>query len=357
MSESGSEGKYPQESEPPVREFADRGTLWLLESPQNLHGLVRLLSEDIADRLDFNRAERLNRSFIPDDLHKQEADLLYRVPFKEGSGEVWVYVLLEHQSRPDKTMGLRLLSYMVQLWEAQVREWGDKKTPPARRKLTPILPIVFYTGKRKWTSPLSLNALIDVPALLQKFMPQFETLFLKLQETEAEKLTGSAIAAALRALQASEEPQNVLAQVLASVVDSLQKLPESSHAEWRRAMQYLYLLIRHRREASEQDELFEVLDEALEALGNEELEGLKMTGAQALIAEGRKKGREEGREVGRAEGREEGRRELLLEQLEFKFGPLSEATEAAVRALTNAQMIQVGKQILAAQTLADLKLP
>jgi hypothetical protein len=32
----------PNESEPPVREFADRGTLWLLESPENLRGLVRL---------------------------------------------------------------------------------------------------------------------------------------------------------------------------------------------------------------------------------------------------------------------------------------------------------------------------
>src|SRR5690242_10183281 len=102
-----------EENEPPIREFADRGTLWLLESPENLRDLVRFLSAEIADRLDFGRAERINRSFIPDDLHKQEADLLYRVPFREGKGEVWIYVLLEHQSRPDRTMGLRLLSYMV----------------------------------------------------------------------------------------------------------------------------------------------------------------------------------------------------------------------------------------------------
>jgi hypothetical protein len=57
----------PEETEPPIREFADRGTLWLLESPENLRGLVRLLTADIADRLDFTRAERLNRSFIPVD--------------------------------------------------------------------------------------------------------------------------------------------------------------------------------------------------------------------------------------------------------------------------------------------------
>jgi hypothetical protein len=38
-----------EDSEPPIREFADRGTLWLLGLPENLHGLVRLLSEDIAN--------------------------------------------------------------------------------------------------------------------------------------------------------------------------------------------------------------------------------------------------------------------------------------------------------------------
>ncbi len=74
-----------------------------MELPENLRGLLRLIAEGIAERLDFARAERINRSFVPDDLHKQEADLLYRVPFRQGIGEsegaVLVYVLLEHQSR------------------------------------------------------------------------------------------------------------------------------------------------------------------------------------------------------------------------------------------------------------------
>ena len=100
----------PNDSEPPIREFADQGTLWLLESPENLRGLVRLVAAEIADRLDFTRAERVNRSFIPDDLRKREAALLFRVPFQEGSGVALVFLLLEHQSQPDRTMGFRVLS-------------------------------------------------------------------------------------------------------------------------------------------------------------------------------------------------------------------------------------------------------
>ncbi len=58
------------DNEPPIREFADRGVLWLLESTQNLADLLRMLSTELAARLDFSRAERRNRSFVPPNLHK-----------------------------------------------------------------------------------------------------------------------------------------------------------------------------------------------------------------------------------------------------------------------------------------------
>jgi hypothetical protein len=53
---------------PLIREFDDRRTLWLLEDPQQFHGLPQILDFDLADRLDFARARRINRSFIPADL-------------------------------------------------------------------------------------------------------------------------------------------------------------------------------------------------------------------------------------------------------------------------------------------------
>lgn len=198
----------PDNAEPPIREFADRGTLWLLESPENLRGLLRLVAKDIADKLDFTRAERVNRSFIPEDLQKQEADLLYRIPFRDGRGEALVYLLLEHQSRPDLTMGLRLLSYMVEIWQAQVRAWKDARVPRSQWRLHPIIPLVFYTGRRKWRSDIGLAAMMEVPTALRTFLPTWETLFLKLRETPAEVLAnaGTAVAWVLRALQASDEP-------------------------------------------------------------------------------------------------------------------------------------------------------
>jgi hypothetical protein len=145
-------------SEPPlIREFDDRSTLWLLEDPENLRGLLQILDPALAERLDFRRAQRLNRSFVPADLQKAESDLIYTVPFGTGSGrEVWVYVLLEHQSEPDPLMALRLYLYMGQLWDAQRREWQDQRRSPRTLRLRPIIPVVYYTGERRWAAPLSL---------------------------------------------------------------------------------------------------------------------------------------------------------------------------------------------------------
>jgi predicted transposase YdaD len=114
-------GASPTPSPEVIREFNDRVTLWLLEDPASLRDLLRILEPDLAERLDFARAARVNRSFIPADLQKQESDLVFRVPAGAGTGEVWVYLLVEHQSRPDPLMPLRLHGYMGDLPQAGSR--------------------------------------------------------------------------------------------------------------------------------------------------------------------------------------------------------------------------------------------
>jgi len=338
----------PGNDEPPIREFADRGTLWLLESPENLRGLLRLVAADLADRLDFSRATRINRSFVPDDLHKQEADLLYRVPFHEGGAprEVLVYVLLEHQSRPDRTMSLRLLSYMVQLWEAQRRAWQDAGTPVGQWRLHPIVPIVFYTGKRRWSAAsLGLETLMELPpTLLTRFLPRHDTLFLSLRDTPPGALTGSAVAHALRTLQAADEPREALATILQEAVRYLEALPPSAQAEWRRAMRYLLLLIRHKRAPDERQALYQLVHDSVEHRHATEVNEMALTDAQVLMARGHR------------EGRQEGQREVVRALLESRFGPLDAATSAMVDNLTPAQVNEVVRRFANAQTLADLGL-
>jgi predicted transposase YdaD len=139
-----------------MREFNDRGTIWLLEDPAHLRGVLQILEPDLAGKLDFARAQRVNRSFIPADLQKQESDLIFQVPFTGSDREVWVYVLLEHQSEPGRLMALRLYLYMGHLWDSQRRQWQDANVPEEQQRLHPIIPLVFYTGTSTWSAPIGL---------------------------------------------------------------------------------------------------------------------------------------------------------------------------------------------------------
>lgn len=69
-----------------------------------------------------------------------------------------------------------------------------------------------------------------------------------------------------------------------------------------------------------------------------------MTGAQALLAQGRK------------EGREEGRREVLLDPMRVKFGVLPEDIVSRVNHLTLREVNAALERILTARTLAEMEL-
>ena len=191
-----------------IEHFPDRSLRRLLQDREYVLGLVQIIAPDIEVFLDFSQITYQKRSFISKALQERESDVLLSVPFQEDmdatdTDALLIYILIEHQSTVDKTMGFRLLSYMVQIWESQRREWETEKLPESERCLQPILPILLYTGDRLWTEPVSLTTIMDVPEILERFIPSFDTLFLGVKETEAEVLTqfGHPLGWLLRVLQ------------------------------------------------------------------------------------------------------------------------------------------------------------
>ena len=87
--------------------------------------------------------------FVSDDWRDSEADLLFSVE-REGGDDVPVllYVLLEHQSTPDRWMPLRMLNYCTQVWVA----WQHGHQQAERLPL--IVPLVFYQGAERWEHEL-----------------------------------------------------------------------------------------------------------------------------------------------------------------------------------------------------------
>ena len=69
-----------------------------------------VLPPALLGQLDLSAAELQESLFTDDELKERRADLLFRVPFKDG-GEVYLLILLEHQSSVDPTMPARMLVY------------------------------------------------------------------------------------------------------------------------------------------------------------------------------------------------------------------------------------------------------
>ena len=106
--------------------------------------LQQHLSPDVSQALNWSTLKLVEGSFVDEDLRDSEADLLYEVEQGAGEGSLWLYILLEHQSTPDRWMRFRLLKYCCRIWDMNLAE------RPTPRKLRPIVPLVFYQGVRSW---------------------------------------------------------------------------------------------------------------------------------------------------------------------------------------------------------------
>ncbi|WP_380178444.1 Rpn family recombination-promoting nuclease/putative transposase [Kalamiella sp. sgz302252] len=98
-------------------------------------------------------------SFVEDDLRTCYSDVLYSLKTTKGDG--YAYILIEHQSSPDKIMPFRLLRYSVAAMQRHL-EAGHKTLPL-------VIPILFYQGSRS-PYPYSMNwlELFSEPELAKK---------------------------------------------------------------------------------------------------------------------------------------------------------------------------------------------
>src|SRR5699024_7907955 len=86
-------------------------------------------------------------------------------------GWLYLYLLLEFQSRSDRWMALRLMNYVGLLWQDLVR---SRQLAPGGR-LPPVFPLVIYNGRPRWSAPRRLQPLLAAPAngALGDYQPQF----------------------------------------------------------------------------------------------------------------------------------------------------------------------------------------
>ncbi len=144
------------------------------------HELVRQLltsfvNEEWINCIEYSSLERIDKSFISDEFAERESDLIYKAKFKNQ--DIYIFILLEFQSTVDRFMSLRMLRYVIELYEDLVKN-HKLKTLPA------IFPIMLYNGENKWTASEELYTLIE-NSIPEKYIPKFR--YFKIAENEFSK--------------------------------------------------------------------------------------------------------------------------------------------------------------------------
>ncbi len=312
--------------------------------------VAQLLREFVAgpwlDGLDLDGMERLNTKFHADTGERREADLVWRIPRRDG-GDAYVMLLLEFQSTPDPWMALRMLVYAGLLWQQLVRE--QRLMPDGR--LPPILPIVLYNGEPRWRAPVDVRDLIGLPqaSSLWQWQPGLRYHLIDEGAFSASDLEGRAgLPALLFRLENSSDTGQ-----LAGLADAVLAW-FASHPGFPAARAVFVELLGAamaplRPDIRVPEELLEVRN-MLSARVERWIEEWKQEGLQQGLQQGLLEGEQRGQEL----GRKQGEASLLLRLLERRFGVLPDWAKDRVRAADTATLEEWGLRVLDAASLEDV---
>ena len=96
----------------------------------------------LSAKIEWDQLQLEPGSFVDSHYRHTESDLLFSATLADSP--CLLYLLFEHQITHEPTLALRLLRYMVRIWESSLRNH------PAPAKLPVILPIVLAQNAEVW---------------------------------------------------------------------------------------------------------------------------------------------------------------------------------------------------------------
>ena len=258
----------------------------------------------------------------------------------------WLYVmvLLAFQSTVEPAMAVRVMTYTGLLYEKLI----DDGVLRERGKLPPVLPIVIYSGSRRWTAAEDVADMIAGGGeALRRYQPALRYYLLDEGSISADDLPGRNLVSALVALETNQEEGRTPALLTALI----ERVNELGDTELRHVFQEWVVQVLVPRQPQGTDlEPLPTLEEVRTMLAERVKEW-----TAGWVAEGREQGLKEGREQGIEQGREQGieqgieqERRLLCRQAARKFGAETAPRLAALlkRVADAERLAQVGEWII-----------
>jgi len=271
-------------------------------------------------------------------------------------------------------MPLRLLDYLVQIYRFQTRQWTKTHRSHARVQLHPVIPIVFYTGTRRWDSVDQLIDLVPAGAPFAPMTPTFSPVLVNLQDITPDILEseGGFLGWILELVQQRQARPGQFRELLRRVVAHLETMADVQRLRWLDLLSYLLALVYHEREPEERSTLQRTIETSVGTdTYRKELSNMGKTIAEQLREEGAREGGRKGRREGRREGKREGKRggkrtgaraaaiatrqQTLIRLLDKRFATIPPNITDTIRATRDvSQLDRWLDQLITAERLEDI---
>jgi len=293
--------------------------------------LDEILGEAWVSLLDLASAERVPNSFTSRGHQKRESDIIWKLRRKDNDEPVYVYILLEFQSRPDRYMAVRLMTYMGLFFEHLIAQG----LLPDSGKLPLVIPVVIYNGIGAWKPALELSELIErLDPSAEPYVPRLH--YRLVHEAKVP----------LALLEASESP----------VADLFRM--ERSRA-WDEMLGGIGRLRQHVGNDESLRRAFEAWMENVIfprlGLSSDEIPGrLSLEGAETMLAERIDEWNRKLAEESLQKGRQEGEAHALLRLLEKKFGALPKGVQKRIAGAELERLLEWFDRAVTAERLEDV---
>ena len=296
--------------------------------------LSQHLPADLKKQMDFASLKRCPDSYVDEALKEKCTDMLYSVMIDGHIG--YIYTLLEHQSKPDKFMTLRIAKYVLAIMENHA-----SKNKPAPL----VYPIVLYNGKQPYPFSSVLADSVEAPsALIKKYLLKGFQL-VDLTQVPDNKLRTNTWAGLLQFFLKHARDRNFLSQLKRLMPNEIRAILDNDGEHFILVLLNYCIVVSNLREPEQLAQLATTylskeIGETVMSLGERLIE----QGVQRGLEQGLERGLEQGLERGIEQGLEQGMeaaqiriaRNLLKEKADLKW--IAKATQLPLAKVKQLQL-------------------
>lgn len=272
----------------------DAGYKQELSKPEQfIHFVQKYVKADWSIELTPEQVEECGKEYILEDYQKRNADLVYKIHFKTQT--LFVYLIMELQSRVDFTMPFRLLTLIFALLLKIFLETPEAERERKNFRLPVVLPILFYNGEYKWTAETEFKNYLHEAQYFGEYSLNFKYYLVDLSRIENDDiLNTNTLIDNILALDKNRKNERLF-DVLDIVIRRTEALGDDDKVSFQKWLEYVLL-------ASTSDENQETVRQVLEMLRHGKGGNNMIHGIQLIIRDEYNRGVQDGKIQGEEHG-------------------------------------------------------